>query len=152
VKLLVQRVRRAAVRVGTREVSRIGCGLLLFLGIEKGDLPEQADWLARKAAEIRIFPDDQGLMNRDLASVQGEVLVVSQFTLAGELRRGRRPGFDRAAPPEEALPLYRRFVDELRSRGVTVREGEFRASMEVELVNWGPVTLMLTPPDSPPAG
>lgn len=144
-KLLIQRVSRAAVRVceGAREVGRIGRGVLAFLGVEKGDGPAQAARLAERVAEYRIFPDDAGRMNRSLLEAQGEALVVSQFTLCASTRKGTRPGFDRAAPPEAAEALYRDFCRELAGRGVPVRTGVFGAMMEVELTNDGPVTFLL---------
>ena len=145
-KVLLQRVRRAAVRVGDETVGEIGRGLLVLLGVERGDRAEDADYLADKTAELRIFGDEAGRMNRSLEEVGGACLVVSQFTLAGSTRRGRRPSFDRAAPPEEASALYARFVARLEQRGIPVATGTFRAMMEVELVNDGPVTLLLDPP------
>jgi len=144
-KVLLQRVQRAEVRVERRVVGRIGAGLLVFVGVEQGDGGEEADYLADKTAELRIFPDDAGRMNRSLEEANGAVLVVSQFTLAASTRRGRRPSYSRAAPPEVAEPLYRRFTDRLRSRGVETASGVFQAMMEVESVNQGPVTILLDP-------
>jgi D-tyrosyl-tRNA(Tyr) deacylase len=146
VKVLLQRVQRAEVRVEGRSVGRIGPGLLVMVGVEQGDGPEDADYLADKTAELRIFPDDQGRMNRSLEETGGGALVVSQFTLAASTRRGRRPSYSGAAPPEIAEPLYARFVARLGARGVAVASGVFRAMMEVELVNDGPVTILLEPP------
>jgi D-tyrosyl-tRNA(Tyr) deacylase len=145
VKVLVQRVSRAEVRVAGEAVSSIGAGLLVFLGVEQGDDVEVADWNAAKTAELRIFPDEAGRMNRSVEDVRGAVLVVSQFTLAASTRRGRRPSFDAAAAPELARVLYDRFVAALASRGLAVATGTFRAMMEVELVNDGPVTILLDP-------
>ena len=145
-KVLLQRVRRASVRVEGRTVGSIGTGLLVLLGIERGDSDADADYLADKTAQLRIFPDDAGRMNRNVAEARGDVLVVSQFTLASSTRRGRRPSFDRAAPPETAEPLCRRFEARLVERGLRVESGVFRAMMEVELVNDGPVTILLDPP------
>ncbi|HWP36957.1 MAG TPA: D-aminoacyl-tRNA deacylase [Gemmatimonadales bacterium] len=142
-KAVIQRVSRASVSVDGRVTGSIGTGLLVLLGIASGDGPEQVAWMADKVAGLRVFPDDQGKMNRDLAAVGGRVLVVSQFTLYGDISRGRRPSFIGAAPPETAIPLYEAFVTALRERGVGVETGEFGAMMQVELVNDGPVTLIL---------
>jgi D-tyrosyl-tRNA(Tyr) deacylase len=143
VKVLLQRVSRAEVRVSGRPVGAIGRGLLVFVGVERGDVDQEVVRLADRTAELRVFPDDADRMNRSVEEVGGECLVVSQFTLAGSTRRGRRPSFDAAAPPEEAQVLYERFVSRLRERGLPVATGNFRAMMEVELVNDGPVTLLL---------
>jgi D-tyrosyl-tRNA(Tyr) deacylase len=142
-KAVLQRVDSARVEVGGQAAAAIGRGILVLLGVEKGDGPEQADWMARKVAEIRIFDDDDGQMNRGLADAGGEVLAVSQFTLAASAEKGRRPSFDRAARPEDARPLYERFVEALRGRGVRVQTGVFRERMKVSLVNDGPVTILL---------
>ena len=144
-KVLVQRVSRAAVRVDGETVSSIGRGLLVFLGVENDDVLDDADWNAAKTAELRIFPDDQGRMNRSVEELPGAVLVVSQFTLAASTRRGRRPSFESAAAPERAQPIYERFAAVLAARGLVVATGTFRAMMEVELVNDGPVTILLEP-------
>jgi len=146
VKVLLQRVQRASVRVDGATVGAIGRGLLVLLGVEKRDLPADASYLADKTADLRIFPDEQGRMNRSVLESGGAVLVVSQFTLAASTRRGRRPSFDAAAPPEVAEPLCGRFRDRLEARGLRVASGIFRAAMEVELVNDGPVTVLLDPP------
>jgi D-tyrosyl-tRNA(Tyr) deacylase len=143
VKAVLQRVSRAEVRVDGRAVGTIGRGLLVLLGVERGDVAADAARLADRAAELRIFPDGAHHMNRSVEDVGGACLVVSQFTLAGSTRRGRRPSFDAAAPPGEAEPLYEHFVARLRARGLPVATGVFRAMMEVELVNDGPVTLLL---------
>jgi D-tyrosyl-tRNA(Tyr) deacylase len=145
-KVLLQRVLRAEVRTEGASVGRIGPGLLAMVGVERGDRAEDADYLADKTAELRIFPDREGRMNRSLEDTGGEALVVSQFTLVATTRRGRRPSYSRAAPPEMAQPLYERFADRLRARGVGVARGVFQAMMEVELVNDGPVTILLEPP------
>lgn len=142
-RAVIQRVSRASVSVDGRVTGSIGTGLLVLLGIASGDGPEHVAWMADKVAGLRVFPDDQGKMNRDLAAVGGRVLVVSQFTLYGDISRGRRPSFIGAAPPETAIPLYEAFVTALRERGVGVETGEFGAMMQVELVNDGPVTLIL---------
>jgi D-tyrosyl-tRNA(Tyr) deacylase len=132
----------AAVRVAGETVGEIGRGLLVLAGVERGDGPEQARAAADKLAGLRIFDDGAGKMNLDVAAVGGAFLVVSQFTLAGSVARGRRPSFDRAAPPEEAAPIVDLLVAELRGRGFRVETGRFRAHMEVALVNDGPVTLV----------
>jgi D-tyrosyl-tRNA(Tyr) deacylase len=141
-RLVVQRVRESVVKVGGETVGEIGRGLLVLVGIERGDRPEAVRAAAEKLAGLRIFEDGAGKMNLDLAAVGGAFLIVSQFTLAGSVTRGRRPSFDRAAPPEEAQPLVEALVEDLRRRGFTVETGRFRAHMEVSLVNDGPVTLV----------
>jgi D-aminoacyl-tRNA deacylase len=147
-RAVVQRVRAARVTVDDREVGAIAHGLLVFVGVEKGDGPEDVAYTATKIRDLRIF-DDEGdeagrkRMNRSVGEVGGAVLVVSQFTLAADCRKGRRPSFDAAAPREVARPLYEAVVRELQSNGVTVATGEFQAMMQVALVNDGPVTLLL---------
>ncbi len=143
---MLQRVLRAAVTVEGRTVGRIGRGLLVMVGVEEDDRNEDADYLADKTAELRIFPDENGRGDCSVEEAGGGVLVVSQFTLAASTRRGRRPSYSRAARPEAAQPLYERFAARLRSRGLTVASGVFQAMMEVELVNDGPVTILLDPP------
>jgi D-tyrosyl-tRNA(Tyr) deacylase len=138
--LLLQRVSRASVRVAGGTVGQIGKGLLAFACVEPGDGPDAMDEAARKTVELRIFEDDGGKMNRDVTEAGGAVLAVSQFTLGADLSRGRRPGFDGAARPEEARPLFERYVAVLRATGVPVATGSFGAAMEVELVNDGPAT------------
>lgn len=142
-KLVIQRVSRAEVRVDGRVAGRIGRGLLVLLGAEKGDGSAQADEAARKVAGLRVFEDAAGKMNLGLAEVSGSVLAVSQFTLSADLSRGRRPGFERALPAGEAEPLYRDFCRTLELLGVPVATGVFGAMMEVELVNEGPATFVL---------
>jgi D-aminoacyl-tRNA deacylase len=142
-RTLLQRVSRAEVRVGTRVTGRIGVGYLLLVGFTEGDGEDELAWMAEKVAGLRLFGDADGKMNLDLADVGGAVLVVSQFTLYGDARKGRRPSFVDAARPATAIPLYERFVARLRDGGLTVATGEFGAMMEVELVNDGPVTLWL---------
>lgn len=142
-KLVIQRVSEAEVRVGDESVGRIGRGLLVLLGAEKGDDNATADEAARKVAGLRVFSDANGRMNLDLAAVSGSVLVVSQFTLGADLSRGRRPGFEKALAGEEALPLYERFIAALRRHGVPVETGRFGAMMQVSLVNDGPATFLL---------
>jgi len=147
VKLVVQRVSRAAVRVDGQIVGAISRGLVVLAGIERGDGPEHVKRAAHRLASLRVFEDEAGKMNRGLDEIGGEVLLVSQFTLAGSIRRGRRPDFVQAAPPQEAEPLIVALADALRARGVAVSSGVFRAHMEVELVNDGPVTFIW---DDPP--
>jgi len=142
-RAVVQRVSRAEVRVESRVVGAIGRGLLVLVGIAREDTPETGKVLAEKIANLRIFDDEQGRMNRSLLEAGGGVLCVSQFTLYGDCRKGRRPSYDRAAPPEAARSLYESFVESLGALGVKVETGEFRAMMDVELVNDGPVTLLL---------
>jgi len=142
-KGVIQRVSRAEVRVQGEVVGRIGKGLLVLIGIEKGDSARELDWFSDKVIHMRIFEDSAGKMNCSALETSAEILVVSQFTLAGDLSRGRRPGFERAAPPEEAEPLYRAFVERLQQGPLRIATGRFREFMEVELVNDGPVTLIL---------
>jgi D-tyrosyl-tRNA(Tyr) deacylase len=141
-KCVIQRVLSASVTVAGELVSEIGPGLLIFAGVEKGD-PEQAMRdAAKKIRELRIFADHAGKMNRDVAEAGGAILAVSQFTLAGSIAKGRRPGFDRAEEPERARALFDQFVVELASTGLTVKTGRFREHMLVALVNDGPVTFI----------
>jgi len=142
-RAVVQRVSRAEVRVEGRLVGRIAAGLVVLVGVGSEDSREDGEWLAEKIVHLRVFDDDTGRMNRSLLETSGAVLCISQFTLYGDCRKGRRPSYDRAAPPEAARVLYESFVAALRSPGVRVETGEFRAMMEVELVNDGPVTLLL---------
>jgi len=142
-KLVVQRVSDSSVSVDGQEVGRIGRGLMVLFGAEKGDSADKVQWLADKVVNLRIFADEQGKMNLSCLDIKGEILVVSQFTLAGDCSRGRRPGFDNAAPPAEAESLYRQFVDALKGAGLCVREGKFAADMQVEIQNDGPVTFIL---------
>ncbi len=146
-RIVAQRVSRAEVRVAGRTVGAIGRGLVLLVGVERGDTREHVGRAAHRFATLRVFEDAGGRMNVGLDELGGAVLVVSQFTLAGSIRRGRRPDFFAAAPPEEAEPLVAALVAALRARGLPVETGVFRAMMEVELVNDGPVTLIW---DDPP--
>jgi D-aminoacyl-tRNA deacylase len=146
VRLLIQRVSRAAVRIGERTVAEIGPGLLILVGVGQDSVPEEIPRLASKAANLRIFEDGQGKMNRSLLEVGAEALVVPQFTLYGDTRRGRRPSWAAAAPPDEAADMVERFAAELEATGVPVRQGAFREHMQVELVNDGPVTILLEGP------
>jgi len=142
-RAVVQRVTQGSVTVQEETVGRIGPGLLVLLGVADDDEARDADWMAAKIAHLRIFEDDAGKMNRSLLDEQGEMLVVSQFTLYGDCRKGRRPSFVKAAPPEKGETLYLRFVAQVRQQGVTVATGRFRSQMEVALVNNGPVTLIV---------
>ncbi len=148
-RCVLQRVTSAAVRAGGEEVARIGRGLLVLVGVESGDGPAQVEAAVRKLAHLRVFEDDRGRMNLDPEAADAELLVVSQFTLAGSLDRGRRPSFDGAAPPGEAEPLVDSMVEGLRAAGRRVQVGVFGARMEVELVNDGPVTFVLDVPNEP---
>lgn len=142
-RAVVQRVSSASVTVDGRIVGQIGRGFLVLLGICGDDRDEDLVYLAGKIAGLRVFEDENGLMNLSLADIGGQVLVVSQFTLFGDCRKGRRPSFIAAARPEAALPMYEAFLAELRGQGLTVATGQFQAHMEVALVNEGPVTLLL---------
>jgi D-tyrosyl-tRNA(Tyr) deacylase len=142
-KALVQRVREARVEVGGAAVSSIGMGLLVFLGVEKADENRDLEYLARKVSGLRIFGDSEGKMNLSVKDIGGEVLVVSQFTLAADTRKGNRPSFVNAEDPARAKAMYSEFMEKLRVSGVKVASGEFAADMAVSLVNDGPVTIML---------
>lgn len=142
-KIVLQRVKEAGVDVEGRTVGRIGRGLCLLVGVEKGDGEADAELLARKAVELRIFPDAEGKMNLSLADVGGEVLAISQFTLAGSVRKGRRPSFDGAEEPGRAAELFRYFVGAVEALGVRAETGVFQALMEVRILNDGPVTFVL---------
>ena len=140
---IIQRVKEAKVDVDGETVGQIGEGMLVLLGAGKDDSDVDAEYLAEKILTLRIFEDTDGKMNLSVTDTGGSLLVVSQFTLYGDCRKGRRPSFDKAAPPEIAEALYEEFVSKLRARGAKVETGRFRAMMDVHLVNWGPVTLML---------
>jgi len=142
-RVLLQRVSRAEVRVGDRVSGSIGRGFVLLVGFTHTDSVAQIEWMVEKVIGLRVFPDLDDKMNRSVIDVEGAMLVVSQFTLYGDAAKGRRPSFIDAARPEQAIPLYERFVAALRQRGVKTETGEFGASMAVELVNDGPVTLWL---------
>jgi D-tyrosyl-tRNA(Tyr) deacylase len=143
VRAVIQRVSEASVTVDQQTVGAIGQGLMVLLGVAQGDTSQEAKALAEKTAGLRIFEDDAGKMNRSVEEIGGSLLVVSQFTLLGDCRKGRRPGFTDAASPELADQLYEEYVAALRSRGVNVATGVFRADMQVALVNDGPVTMLL---------
>ncbi len=142
-KALIQRVSRADVSVDGESAGRIGNGLLVLLGVGHEDTEKQADLLVQKVVNLRIFEDENAKMNRSLADIQGELLVVSQFTLMADTKKGRRPSFVNAAPPEQADRLYMSFVEKAREKGIKTETGSFGAMMEVCLVNHGPVTIML---------
>jgi D-tyrosyl-tRNA(Tyr) deacylase len=142
-RAVVQRVKEAQVAVAGEVVGRIGRGLLVLLGVARDDVPADAESMVEKVANLRVFGDDEGQMNRSVLEVAGEVLVVSQFTLLGDARRGRRPSYIEAAPPDQASRLYESFLAGTRRLGLRVEAGVFRASMDVALVNEGPVTILL---------
>lgn len=142
-KALIQRVKRASVTVENELYSSIGKGLLIFLGVEKDDTSENAAKLAEKVAGLRIFEDENEKMNLSVKDVQGEILVVSQFTLCGDCKKGTRPSFDKAAPPDAAVKLYEEYAENIRAQGLVVKTGKFRAMMDVELINDGPVTFLV---------
>ncbi|MGE5836826.1 MAG: D-aminoacyl-tRNA deacylase [Acidobacteriota bacterium] len=142
-RAVIQRVSRANVTVDGAVVGRIDAGLVAFVGVADGDTAADIDYTASKIRELRVFSDDHGRMNRSVVDVGGHVLVVSQFTLLGDVRKGRRPGFDAAAPPDVAKARYDDLVSRLRSAGLTVETGVFQAQMQVDLVNDGPVTILL---------
>lgn len=145
-RAVVQRVSEASVTVGGETVARIGRGLLVLLGIAAGDGEDAADWMADKVAGLRIFANDNGKFDRTVAEVGGAMLIVSQFTLCADVRKGRRPSFSQAAPPEHAVPLYERVAARAASLGLLVETGRFGAHMQVSLVNDGPVTLVVEGP------
>ena len=140
---VIQRVSHCTVRVAEREVGAIGVGVLVLLGVEKGDTEKDLRYTADKILGLRIFEDEDGKMNLSLNDINGEILVVSQFTLLGDIRKGRRPSFIHAAPLEVVKRLYQKMIDYLSSRGASVQSGQFQADMKVELVNNGPVTILL---------
>ncbi|MEP3481446.1 MAG: D-aminoacyl-tRNA deacylase [Fuerstiella sp.] len=142
-RAVVQRVSQASVVVDQQTVGEIGLGYLILLGVEQSDESKDAQWLAAKVAGLRIFEDSNGLMNLDIQQVDGRILVVSQFTLLGDCRKGRRPSFVAAARPEKADVLYQEFCDRLRQIGIGVETGQFQTTMQVSLVNEGPVTMLL---------
>ena len=147
-KLLIQRVKRSSVKVEGRSIASIDEGLLVFVGIEKGDSEKECDWLARKLTGLRIFPSSHQVMDQSVLDVKGSVLVVSQFTLAANLRKGNRPDFSNAETPEKAERLVDYFIEQVALQVEDVQSGQFGADMEVELVNDGPVTIILTRPSS----
>ncbi len=142
-RAVIQRVRQASVEVEGQKIAQINAGLLILLGIERQDNSQDAEYLAAKTAGLRIFEDDAGKMNLSLLEAKGAAIVVSQFTLLGDCRKGRRPGFSQAALPDQAIPLYEYFTDQLKQQGVHVETGQFQADMQVALINDGPVTILL---------
>jgi D-tyrosyl-tRNA(Tyr) deacylase len=142
-RAIIQRVSEARVRIGEEVVGEIGPGLLVLLGVAKSDTSDQARRLADKIVSLRVFNDEEGKINRDVAEIGGSILVVSQFTLYGDCSKGRRPSFIDATPPETAIPLYEAFINAIKAHGISTATGRFGAMMQVELVNDGPVTLIL---------
>ena len=142
-RMVIQRVSEASVSVDGDIVGKIGKGIAVLLGVAKGDTEQQAEWLANKLVNLRIFEDSAGKMNLSLQEIHGDLLVVSQFTLLGDCRKGRRPGFSHAALPEEADRLYQYFVKYVQSQGITVETGQFQAKMLVNICNDGPVTFVI---------
>ncbi len=142
-RAVVQRVRRASVAIAGKTTATIGRGLVVLLGIRTADTAADSTWLADKIVQLRVFADREGKMNVSLADIAGEMLTVSQFTLYGDCRKGRRPGFSAAATPDIALPLYRHFIAEVERWGIRAATGTFQAEMDVDLINDGPVTLLL---------
>jgi D-tyrosyl-tRNA(Tyr) deacylase len=142
-RAVLQRVRSASVDVDVRTVGRVGAGLLVFVGVASGDGPDDVRYISSKIRDLRIFPDEEGRMNRSVVESGGGILVISQFTLMGDCRKGRRPSFDAAAPPEIARALYDDVVRDLKALGIAVETGVFQAHMDVSLVNDGPVTMLL---------
>lgn len=142
-KVLIQRVKKASVTIDNELYSSIGKGILALVGIEKGDSIEQIEKSAKKIVNLRIFPDENDKMNRSLLDINGEMLIVSQFTLCGDCKKGTRPSFDKSAPPQLANELYESFIKEVKSYGIQVGTGKFAAMMDVELINDGPVTFMI---------
>ena len=142
-RAVIQRVSKSRVTVEGKTKGEIGKGLLVLLGVKKGDTEEEAVKMGKKIANLRIFEDERGKMNLSLKEIEGEVLLVSQFTLYGDATKGRRPSFEKAAPPEQALFLYQKVREVLKEEGITTKTGEFGARMEVELINHGPVTIIV---------
>lgn len=140
---VIQRVKNASVKIENEIFSKIDKGILALIGIEKGDTAEQAKFLSEKIINLRIFEDENEKMNHSLLDIQGEILVVSQFTLAGDCRKGKRPGFDKAAKADEAIPIYEKFIELLQIQNIPVKTGKFGAMMDIALVNDGPVTFIL---------
>lgn len=143
-RAVIQRVSTASVHINGDMKSSIGVGFMILLGIEIADIKEDADWLCRKISQLRVFPDEQGLMNKDLKDIGGDILVVSQFTLHASYKKGNRPSFIKAARPEQAIPLYEYFIEQMHMlTGKPIATGEFGADMKINLVNDGPVTIIM---------
>lgn len=145
-RLVVQRVDNASVTIENELFSSIGQGYLILYGAEKGDTKAQADWLANKVSVLRCFSDENGKMNLSIKDINGEILIVSQFTLAGDVKKGTRPSFDRAMPPNEANEMYEYFISKVKEQNIPVKTGVFGAHMEVKLLNNGPVTFVIDAP------
>ncbi|ADY56397.1 D-tyrosyl-tRNA(Tyr) deacylase [Syntrophobotulus glycolicus DSM 8271] len=142
-RAVVQRVKKASVRVNHEIISQIGRGVLVLIGIGRNEQEEDIDWMTEKISGLRIFEDEQGKMNLSVMDIGGEILIVSQFTLFGDCRRGKRPSFSEACPPQEAKPIYDRLLKRFEEKGIAVSTGIFQAEMDLDLINWGPVTLLL---------
>lgn len=142
-RAVIQRVSRASVKVDGNTLGSIGCGLLIFLGVGEGDTEADLRYIADKAAGLRIFSDENGKMNLSVVDVGGDALVISQFTLYGDCRKGKRPSFSKSMEPEAANKMYEQFIEDFKSRGIRTEHGEFGADMKVELLNDGPVTILL---------
>ena len=145
-RLVVQRVDNASVTIENELFSSIGQGYLILFGAEKGDTKQQADWLANKVSVLRCFSDENGKMNLSIKDIKGEILIVSQFTLAGDVKKGTRPSFDKAMPPAEANEMYEYFISKIKEQNIPVKTGVFGAHMDVELLNNGPVTFVIDAP------
>lgn len=142
-KAVLQRVKHASVTINDKLYSKIDRGILVFYGVEKGDTPDKMEWMAKKIASLRIFEDINGKMNLSCADISGEILVVSQFTLAADCAKGTRPGFDKAEKPQQAKIMYENFIKEIQKNNLTVKSGKFGATMDIALLNDGPVTIIL---------
>lgn len=142
-KAVLQRVKHASVRINNELYSKIDRGILVLYGVEKGDTPDKMEWMAKKIASLRIFEDINGKMNLSCADISGEILVVSQFTLAADCAKGTRPGFDKAEKPQQAKIMYENFIKEIQKNNLTVKSGKFGATMDIALLNDGPVTIIL---------
>lgn len=145
-KAVIQRVKNASVEIDNELFSSINTGYLVLFGVEKGDTKEQADWICNKISNLRCFPDENGKMNLSIKDVQGEMLIVSQFTLCGDIKKGTRPSFDNAMKPDEANQMYEYFVSKTKEQNIPVKTGVFAAHMEVNLLNDGPVTFIIEAP------
>lgn len=145
-RIVVQRVQKASVTIDNELYSEIKKGYLVLFGAEKDDIISQADWLSNKVSVLRCFPDEQGKMNLSIKDIQGEMLIVSQFTLCGDIRKGTRPSFDKAMKPDEANKMYEYFIQKVKEQGIPVKTGVFGADMKIDLLNDGPVTFVIDAP------
>ena len=145
-RIVVQRVQKASVTIDNELYSEIKKGYLVLFGAEKDDIVSQADWLSNKVSVLRCFPDEQGKMNLSIKDIQGEMLIVSQFTLCGDIRKGTRPSFDKAMKPDEANKMYEYFIQKVKEQGIPVKTGVFGADMKIDLLNDGPVTFVIDAP------